>query len=162
MSFLTILNHADEGDDDQEVDIFHHFHIHGVCVRVEAECLSVRRCVCATAKHWLQTWAISHFLLWKCGCGLIQMGVNKKAWYFLFMSLCKANYVAQTFPYSLKFTFLIDGLHSPLKVQMFLQRPLRDSTDALGMSYCALPIYYLIHNFVNDSWFYFILHYNAQ
>lgn len=101
MSFLTILNHTDEGDDDQEVDIFHHFHIHGVCVRVEAECLLVRRCVCATAKHWLQTCAISHFLLWKCGSGLIQMGVNKKAWYFLFTDLCKANYVAQTLPYSL-------------------------------------------------------------
>lgn len=29
---LTVLDHADEGDDDQEVDVFHHFHIHDVCV----------------------------------------------------------------------------------------------------------------------------------
>lgn len=40
MQFLTILNHADKGHDDQKVDVFHHFHIHGVCVRVEAESVS--------------------------------------------------------------------------------------------------------------------------
>lgn len=53
MSFLTVLDHADEGDDDQQVDIFHHFHIHGVCVRVGAESVSqtVRRCVCVTTRH---------------------------------------------------------------------------------------------------------------
>lgn len=53
MSFLTILNHADEGDDDQKVDVFHHYHIHGVCVRVEAQSVSytVHRCFSVTSKR---------------------------------------------------------------------------------------------------------------
>lgn len=65
MSFLTILNHADKSDDDQKVDVFHYFHIHGVCVREAAESASetVRRCFCAASKCGRQTWTISHFLL---------------------------------------------------------------------------------------------------
>lgn len=29
--FLTVLQHADESDDDQEVDLLHHHHFHGHC-----------------------------------------------------------------------------------------------------------------------------------
>lgn len=63
---LTVLDHADEGDDDQEVDVFHHFHIHDLCVSCSGSRMTkrprerpsvssaIRRCVFA-AKCRLQT-----------------------------------------------------------------------------------------------------------
>lgn len=40
LEFLTILKHADKSDDDQEVDVFHHFvGVHDYPVSFRSRCL---------------------------------------------------------------------------------------------------------------------------
>lgn len=62
--FLTILKYADEGDDDQQVDVLHHCGVHDASWRKRWKERLRETCVqCAfTARCTAQTWSVSLWL----------------------------------------------------------------------------------------------------